>query len=141
MAKALRASALVETGGEDEAVEFLMLGPWSADPGQPYFMQHGSKAAVNRFDRMDLHLAALAADADCLILTGGGQPTPYLLDRVKGSERAVSVLLSPESSVRTVEVLDGLYGHTRFSGLRKANRAGELFGRHLDGEKIVESLS
>jgi len=43
--------------------------------------------------------------------------------------------------VRTVEMLDGLYGHTRFSGLRKANRAGELFRRHVEGEKIVASLS
>ncbi|MDP3703215.1 MAG: hypothetical protein Q8R78_02375, partial [Candidatus Omnitrophota bacterium] len=60
MAGALHASRLVEGGEEGEAVQFVMLGPISADPGQPYFLQHEGKAVVNRFDKMDLHLAALA---------------------------------------------------------------------------------
>jgi BioD-like phosphotransacetylase family protein len=138
MAEALHASRLVETGEEDEAVEFVMLGPISADPGQPYFLQHGSKAVVNRFDKMDLHLAALATEPDCLILTGGRPPSPYLLDRVEGSE--VTVLLSPEDTVRTVELLDDLYGRTRFSGRRKLSRAFELFRGRLNLQELTEAL-
>ena len=140
MAEALRASSLMESGEQDEAVEFVMLGPISADPGQPYFLQHGSKAVLNRFDKMDLHLAALATEPDCLILTGGQQPSPYLLDRVAGSDLEITVLLAPEGTVRTMEALDELYGRTRFTGRRKLARAVELVREHVDLGRLNEAL-
>ncbi len=141
LAEALHASTLVEGEDENEAVEFVMLGPVSADPGQPYFLQHGTKAVVNRFDKMDLHLAALATEPDCLILTGGQQPSPYLLDRVAGYDPPVTVLLAPESTVRTVEVVDDLYGETRFGGQRKLDRAIELANEHIDLSKLTAALT
>lgn len=140
LAEALHASPLVECGPENEAVEYVMLGPISSDPGQPYFLQHGSKAVVNRFDKMDLHLAALATEPDCLILTGGQMPSPYLLDRVAGSDFDVTVLLAPDGTVRTVELLDGLFGSTRFSGQRKLTRAIELLRDRIDNDKLAAIL-
>jgi BioD-like phosphotransacetylase family protein len=140
MAETLRASRLVEEGEEEEGLEYVMLGPISADPGQPYFLQHGRKATINRFDKMDLHLAALATEPDCLILTGGQAPSPYLLDRLAGSGLDITVLLSPEGTVRTVELLDELYGRTRFTGQRKLDRAVELFRERLDLPQLVEAL-
>ena len=141
LSEALHASTLVEGESEDEAVEFVMLGPVSADPGQPYFLQHGTKAVVNRFDKMVLHLAALATEPDCLILTGGQQPSPYLLDRVAGCDPPVTVLLAPDNTVRTIEVVDDLYGETRFGGQRKLDRAIELANEHLDLSKITAALA
>ena len=135
LAEVLHASSLVEGENSDEAVEFVMLGPLSADPGQPYFLQHGTKAVVNRFDKMDLHLAALATEPDCLILTGGQQPSPYLLDRIEGLEPSLTVLLAPDSTTRTIQVVDELYSKTRFAGRRKLERAIELFER-LDTTKL-----
>jgi hypothetical protein len=140
LAEALHASRLVEGELEDEAMEYVMLGPISADPGQPYFLQHGSKAVVNRFDKMDLHLAALATEPECLVLTGGQPPSPYLLDRVAGSDSGVTVLLSPEDTVRTVEIVDELYGRTRFSGQRKIARAVELFRSQLNRSEFETAL-
>jgi BioD-like phosphotransacetylase family protein len=137
MAEALRASRLVELGDENEAVEHVMLGPISADPGQPYFLQHGSKAVVNRFDKMDLHLAALAAEPECLILTGGQQPSPYLLDRVRGSDWPLTVLLAPEGTVRAMELLDGAFSRGRLSGHRKVARAIDLFRQRLDLSRLA----
>jgi BioD-like phosphotransacetylase family protein len=137
MAEALHASRLVELGDENEAVEHVMLGPISSDPGQPYFLQHGSKAVVNRFDKMDLHLAALAAEPDCLILTGGQRPSPYLIDRAQGSDLALTVLLSPESTMRTMELLDEAYGRSRFSGQRKIARAMELCRERFDLKRLA----
>lgn len=141
MADALHASRLFEGDEEGEAVEFVMIGPITADPGQPYFLQHGGKAVVNRFDKMDLHLAALATEPDCLILTGGQQPSPYFLDRLRGSDTAVTVLLSPDGTVRTAELLDDLYTRTRFAGRRKLERASELFRRHIDAAALAAALS
>ena len=140
IAEALHASPLVENGKPDEGVEFVMLGPISADPGQPYFLQHGSKAVMNRFDKMDLHLAALATEPDCLILTGGQRPSPYLLDRVRGSDLEITVLLAPDDTGRAMEALDELYTRTRFSGHRKHTRAVELVRQHLDIQQLAEAL-
>ncbi len=140
ISEALRASLLVDRRAPDEVLEFIMLGPISADPGQPYFLQHGSKAVVNRFDKMDLHLAALATEPACLILTGGKQPSPYLLDRLGGSDQQTTVMLAPEGAVRTIELLDELYGRTRFAGPRKLTRAIELLDDHLNGETLAEAL-
>jgi BioD-like phosphotransacetylase family protein len=141
LAAALHASRLVERGSEDEAVEYVMLGPISADPGQPYFLQHGSKAVLNRFDKMDLHLAALATEPDCLILTGGQMPSPYLLDRVAGSDFDVTVLLAPEGTVRAVELLDGLFGNTSFAGQRKLTRALERLRASIDRDKLASIVA
>jgi BioD-like phosphotransacetylase family protein len=140
LAEALRASRLFEGGDEDEAVEHVMIGPISADPGQPYFLQHSSKAIVQRFDKMDLHLAALAAEPDCMILTGGQSPSPYFLDRLQGSDAPVTVLLAPDDTPRTIELLDGLYGRTRFSGRRKVERAIALCREHARVDALVSAI-
>jgi hypothetical protein len=67
-------------------------------------------------------------------------PSPYLVDRVAGGDGRVTVLLSPENTVRTVELIDDLYGRTRLSGQRKLERAVALARQHLqldtiDGER------
>ena len=132
LAEALHASRLAGDGDDDEAVEHVMLGPISADPGQPYFLQHGSKAVINRSDKMDLHLAALATEPDCLILTSGRPPSPYLLDRVAGSGGETAVLLAPETTVQAMQNIDELFARTRFSGTHKIERATELFVRFVE---------
>jgi hypothetical protein len=144
LAEALHASRLVDSGDEEEAVEYIMLGPISSDPGQPYFMSHPHKAVINRAEKMDLHLAALATEPACLILTGGAlNPTtgPYLLDRVAGSGLEISVLLCQEGTVRAVELVDDLYTRTRFAGRRKLERALELARAHLTVERVLGVLS
>ncbi|MCH8850846.1 MAG: hypothetical protein IIC89_08485, partial [Chloroflexi bacterium] len=50
------------------------------------------------------------------------------------------VLLSPEGTVRTMELLDELYGRTRFSGQRKLARAIELFQRHVNLQALLSAL-
>lgn len=141
LAEALRASPLFDGGEQDEAVEFVMLGPISSDPGQPYFLQHGSKAVINRSDKMDLHLAALATEPEALILTGGGPPSPYLMDRVTGGTGVeTTVLLAPESTPRAMEALDELYTRTRFGGARKLERAIEILRQHADIESLFAAL-
>jgi BioD-like phosphotransacetylase family protein len=141
MAEALGASRLVNDGEEHEAVEHVMLGPISADPGQPYFLQHGTKAVINRFDKMDLHLAALATEPECLILTGGQQPSPYFIDRVRGGTAVeTTVLLAPEGTVAAMEKLDELYMRTRFSGRRKVARIIKLLREFADLDQLTKAL-
>jgi len=140
MASALGASFLVRDAGQDEAVEHLMIGPIAADPGMPHFGQHGRKAVITRFDKTDLLLAALATELDCLVLTGGQRPSPYVLDRVESLGQEVSVLLAPHETVTTVGLLDELYAHTRFAGQRKLERMVELLRERLDLEALAAKL-
>ena len=121
----------------DEGLEYVMLGPITSDPGQPYFYRHGRKAVVNRFDKMDLHLAALATEPECLVLTGGQPPSPYLMDRVAGSGLELTVLLAPDGTVRAAELLNELYDRTHFRGQRKMERAIELFRANVSPDTLT----
>ncbi|MGB2693556.1 MAG: DRTGG domain-containing protein [Dehalococcoidia bacterium] len=140
LAEALHASPLFENGEQDEAVEHVMIGPISSDPGQPYFLQHGSKAVIHRSDKMDLHLAALATEPECLILTGVQQPSPYLIDRLAGGDLEITVLQVPATTSNAVEALDDLYTSTRFTGRRKLERAIELCREHVDMARLRAAL-
>lgn len=140
LAEALHASPLFENGEQDEALEHVMIGPISSDPGQPYFLQHGSKAVIHRSDKMDLHLAALATEPECLILTGVQQPSPYLIDRLTGGDLEITVLQVPATTPNAVEALDELYTSTRFTGRRKLERAIELCREHVDMARLLAAL-
>ena len=134
VARALEATFLSEDGDLDEVAEHLMIGPISSDAGEPYFGRHQWKAAITRFDKTDVQLAALASPPlACLVLTGGQQPSPYLLDRVQSEE--VPVLLTRHETVEAMRVLEGLYGATRLGGPRKLERLREL-SREMDWGKL-----
>ena len=78
------------------------------------------------FDKTDVQLAALQTDIECLVITGGGEPSPYLLDRVRSTRDEIAVLLAPDSTVETMRAIEGLYFTSRFEGNGKLARAVEL---------------
>ncbi len=63
---------------------------------------------------------------ELLVLTGGGQPSPYLLDRVSGTRDDISVLLAEAGTVDAMRSIEGLFGRSRFEGQGKLERAVEL---------------
>jgi BioD-like phosphotransacetylase family protein len=103
-----------------------MIGTIASDAASPYFANREQTCVVTRFDKTDLQLAALNTDLQCLVLTGGGEPSPYLLDRVAGHRPDVAVLLAPGTTVETVRSLEPLFGASAFSGQGKLARAVEL---------------
>lgn len=141
MASALDASYLVTGGRQGEAVEYLMIGPIGADPGMPHFSQHERKAVITRSEKTDLLLAALNTDLDCLILTGGRPPSPYVLDWIQNSDQGVSVLVTSHDTVGAVRLLDDLYGRTRFSGQRKLERMAQLLREQVQTEALLTRLA
>jgi hypothetical protein len=104
----------------------VMIGTVSSDAASPYFGQRERTCIVTRFDKTDIQLAALGTDLECLVLTGGGEPSPYLLDRVRSDREDIAVLLSPSNTVESVRTVEGLYGASRFDGAWKLARAVEL---------------
>ncbi|MFN0093274.1 MAG: DRTGG domain-containing protein [Dehalococcoidia bacterium] len=122
--QALRAEVLVAGEAADTTCDRLVISPISSDAGQPHLRRFPSKAVVVRFDRTDMHLAALKSDPSCLILTGGRRPSDYLFDAA--SAAGVPVLLSLADTENTVIALEGIWDKTRFQGERKLDRMCEL---------------
>lgn len=133
----LKAETLVEADG-DATCDDLVVAPFSADAGQPYLRRFERPAVVCRFDRTDMHLAAIRSDPGCLILTGGQRPSDYLFDAARS--RGIAVLLSAADTENTVMALENVFEGTRFQGEPKLERMSELLeGTQLPALVLAES--
>jgi len=112
--------------GDRGSFDRVMIGTISSDAASPYFGNRERTCVITRYDKTDVQLAALQTDIECLVMTGGGEPSPYLLDRVRSTRDAVAVLLAPGSTVETMRLIEGLYATSRFEGNGKLVRAVEL---------------
>lgn len=125
IAAALQAEVLIEQG-TPAGIERVMIGTVASDAAAPYFGNRERICVVTRFDKTDIQLAALVTDVECMVLTGGGRPSPYLLDRVRGTRDDVVVLLAPDNTVETMRSMEGLYCRSRLDGRGKLERAVAL---------------
>lgn len=139
IADTLHANLLLGEAAEDTVIEELMIGPVSADPGQPYYTRRGRKAVVARSDKTDSQLAAMQSDTDCLILTGGFNPSPYTLDRASNEE--IALMVAPGDTQTTLRALEEIYGRSRFVSETKLERMTELLRDGLDFEPIGAALA
>jgi BioD-like phosphotransacetylase family protein len=107
-------------GGEDDlaVVEDVLVAPVYADPAQPHFRRFESKAVLAPFNKTDLLLAAIETEAACLVITGAGQPSPYVLDRAQHG--TTTVLTSGRETPQTLAALGDVWLTSRFRGERKA---------------------
>lgn len=113
-------------GDENASIDRVMIGTVASDSATPYFANRPRTCIVTRFDKTDIQLAALQTDLHCLVLTGGGEPSPYLLDRVAGHRPDVALLLADAGTVESVQAIEGLFGASRFEGEGKLLRTVEL---------------
>ena len=125
IAGALKSRWLVEGHGVG-AIERVMIGTIASDAASPYFAARERKCVVTRYDKTDLQLAAIGTGLELLVLTGGGQPSPYLLDRVASERNGLAVLLAEEDTVDAMRIIEGLYLRSRFAGQGKLERAVAL---------------
>jgi BioD-like phosphotransacetylase family protein len=122
--------------GENAAgvIEDVLVAPVYADPAQPHFLRFESKAVLAPFNKTDLHLAAIETQAACLIITGGGDPSPYVIDRAQGE--STTVLLTGSETPATLAALSNVWLGSRFRGERKA----DAIFRHLEGRLDFTTL-
>lgn len=114
----LGAKVLYEGENTLEVVEDILLSPVYADPARPHFRRFNSKAIIAPFNKTDFHLAAIETQAACLVITGGHDPSPYVVDRAQGE--ATTVLLAPQETPATLTALSDVWLTSRFRGERKA---------------------
>ena len=111
---------------ERQSIGRVMIGTVASDAGSPYFGNRERVCVITRFDKTDVQLAALLTDLRCLVITGDGEPSPYLLDRVRSLPDEVSLLSVPGSTVETMARVETLYGRSRFDGEVKLRRVVEM---------------
>ncbi|MDP6605294.1 MAG: DRTGG domain-containing protein, partial [Dehalococcoidia bacterium] len=117
--------------GDASICEHIVVGPVFEDSDEPHFGRFDRKVIVTRAEKVDIALAALRTAPRCLILTGGHDPSPYLLDRV-ASDRNTTLLLSPNDTVTTVHAIEGTFGSAAFSGAEKVERIGQHLAAAID---------
>jgi hypothetical protein len=122
----LSAQVLVEGDASDTTCDHLVIAPFGSDAGEPYFRRFPSYACVVRFDRTDMHLAAIKGGAAFLVLTGGRRPMDYLFDVARAE--GVPVLLGMNDTENTVIALEAVFDQTRFHGSRKLECMAVLAG-------------
>lgn len=111
--------------GEDAICQYVVAAAISHDSADTYFNRYPRRAVVCRVERVDLAMAAMLTRSECLILTGGEEPSPYLLDRA-GATRETTVLLAPEGTVETLRDIEAGFGLASFSHEAKVERISAL---------------
>lgn len=125
--------------GDTAVCDYIVVGAISHDSADTYFERFPRSAIVTRNGRVDLALAAIAAGTECLILSGGGAPSPYILDRAAAS-RDTTVLVTSGDTPTTVHAIEGTFGTAPFSGESKVERAGELMAAAVDDATLASLL-
>lgn len=125
--------------GDAALCEHIVVGPIAEDSDEPHFRRFARKAVVTRSEKVDVALAALSTDTRCLILTGGVDPSPYLIDRV-AADRNTTLLLVPGDTVQTMRDLERAFGSSPFSGDEKVERIGALMATALDDGAVSALL-
>ncbi|MQC28186.1 MAG: hypothetical protein DWG74_03770, partial [Chloroflexi bacterium] len=139
--EACRAQVLTRAAdGEDAVCQHIVIGAISHDPDEPYFRRFPHPVIVTRAEKVDIALAAMRVNPVCLILTGGGEPSPYIIDRVAAS-RGTTLLLTPEGTVETMRDIEGTFGTTAFAAETKLERIGELMKSALDDAALAALIA
>lgn len=134
----LNAKVLYEGENDLEVVEDVLLSPVYADPARPHFRRFASKAVLAPFNKTDFHLAAIETQAACLVITGGRDPSPYVVDRAQGE--STTVLLAPHETPETLSELSDVWLTSRFRGERKAATMHALLESRFDIPGILRKL-
>ncbi|MEX1023084.1 MAG: DRTGG domain-containing protein [Dehalococcoidia bacterium] len=122
--------------GDHAICENLVVAPISHDAADAHFKRFPHRAVVTRVEKVDLALAAMLTESECLILTGGEEPSPYLLDRA-ASTRRTTLLLAAEGTVATLRDIEGVFGSVPFSHEAKVERIGGLLRTALDDATLA----
>ena len=112
----------------NELVEHVVLGANVVDSSEFYYERMSGKALVTRADRPDLQWNALGEKTKCVILTGGGTPIPYVLDRA--AEAGVPVVVVTKGTLDTVAAMETFVTKATFHYPQKLARAKDLLRKN-----------
>jgi BioD-like phosphotransacetylase family protein len=89
--------------------------------------------------KTDLILAAIEAETECVVITGGHQPSHYVIDRAQ--HEPVTLLLAQHQTPAAVAALGEVWTSSAFSGQAKVEAALTLLDARLDWAAFAKKLS
>ena len=122
----------------DELIEQFSVGAMSSENAIIHFREIKGKAVITCGDRSNIQIAALEAEAKCIILTGNIYPDEAVI--AKANKQKVPVILVGADSISTIRQIEDIMGTLRIRDERKANRAIELVNKELDFPLLYECL-
>ncbi|MEW6679679.1 MAG: DRTGG domain-containing protein, partial [bacterium] len=119
----------------DKLVQSVMVGAMDPDHAITFFQRKKNLAVITGGDRADIQLAALEANATCLILTGGFPPSDIILGLA--NQRNTPILLVSYDTLTTAQKTEWLIGHSRTHEEAKLSSLKELIKENV---KLSELL-
>lgn len=134
----LNAELLSGTDKQDNIVEEFCISTMNTENDIKYFRDTKCNAVIVSGDRMDIQLAALESQIECLILTGKLYPPEIVLS--KAEEKNVPVLVVRDTSLETAKKIERLRKHFGLYTPSKIDEAIKLVQKNVNIKVIYKKL-
>ena len=138
LTEALSGKIISGESQSNDYIESYMVGAMGQERALRFFRRKSGKAVITGGDRADVHLAALETPTKCLILTGNLYPSQAVI--AKAEEKRVPVLLAPQDTFKTVQIVESITGRIGFHQDRKVQLMKQLLDAHLDFGRLFEAI-
>ena len=136
---ALAADVLYEGENLRTAIDNILVAPVYTDGAKAHLRRFaGTTAVLAPSYKTDLLLAAIDGDSSCVIVTGGHQPSHYVVDRVRGQQ--TTLLLAQPQTPAAVAALSDVWGASAFAGDAKAAAITDLLQPRIDWAALTRKL-
>jgi BioD-like phosphotransacetylase family protein len=137
---ALAADVLFEGENYRLPIENVVVAPVYTDGAKLHFRRFpGARAVLTPSYKTDLILAAIEAEAACVIITGGHQPSAYVIDRAH--HEPVTLLLAQHQTPAAVAALSDVWTASAFSGQAKVDAALSQLDGRMDWPSFAKKLA
>jgi BioD-like phosphotransacetylase family protein len=115
-----------------DVIETIMIGPISHDAtDSSYFNKFQNKLILTRSEKVDLVLGAMAGDTTCILLTGGNEPSPYIIDRLFGNPET-TLAITNYTTNEAMEKIGSIVGVQQINSEKKITEITRLFHEAID---------
>lgn len=120
----------------DNNVEDIVVGAMNPEHALRIFRKKRNICVVTGGDRSDIQLAAMEANARCIILTGNLHPSPIILG--KAEELGIPLILVSTDTFTTAEKAEFIIRSARTHEAGKLQLVREMFDRYVDLPRLLE---
>ncbi len=134
LAETLHGQVLTGEAHLDDLVENVMVGAMSQEHALSFFRKRFNQVIVTGGDRSDIQLAALEANARCIILSGNLYPSRIIMS--KAEEMSVPLILVEDDTLTAAEKAELLIRSARTHETKKLERLKELMEMYVDFDRL-----
>jgi len=136
LAETLQGQVLTGESHLDDLVENVMVGAMSQEHALSFFRKRFNQVIVTGGDRSDIQLAALEANARCIILSGNLYPSRIIMS--KAEEMSIPLILVEDDTLTAAEKAELLIRSARTHETKKLYRLKELMDMYVDFDRIYQ---